>query len=385
MLNALAYLIAAPTLLATIVFALEVTMGARPAVTPVAAPMAGKVTIVVPAHNEANGLTAILQELKANAEGASIIVVADNCSDETAALARAAAVRVVERHDARRRGKGYALAFARAALRSDPPTAVVLIDADTVPAPGAVSRLAARASEVCGPVQAAYYLVSGTADVDEVGFSRIAFYLKNVIRQLGAQRLGGAASLTGSGIAMRWSTFEMLPLESGHLAEDMMLGLEALLLKCPPIFEPVAVTGDVSSRSGTESQRKRWETGSSQVRRSHLMPLLRDGLAHGHWNSLWAALQLLTPPFVPLLALDLIILALLAGGALAGLAIGPALLLGLVTLWAIIAVLIALRRHQQSPPLRTIVRIPAYLVWKIALSLRTKLQGEREWIRTDRS
>ena len=71
--------------------------------------------IVVPAHNEEAGIAATVSNLKAvdyPKDRFSIIVVADNCSDETAARAEAAGAQVIVRHDQERRGKGYALAFA---------------------------------------------------------------------------------------------------------------------------------------------------------------------------------------------------------------------------------------------------------------------------------
>ena len=48
-------------------------------------------------------------------------MVADNCSDDTAEIARTAGVDVVVRHDPERRGKGYALEFGVRQLRLNPP------------------------------------------------------------------------------------------------------------------------------------------------------------------------------------------------------------------------------------------------------------------------
>src|SRR4029077_10387036 len=71
--------------------------------------------VVVPAHDEAlaiEGVVANLRKLDWPADGFRVLVVADNCTDTTAALARAAGAEVLERNDPTRRGKGYALAFA---------------------------------------------------------------------------------------------------------------------------------------------------------------------------------------------------------------------------------------------------------------------------------
>src|SRR5579863_9902131 len=66
--------------------------------------------LIVPAHDEAAviaGVVASLRKLHWPADGSRVIVVADNCSDATADLARAAGAEVLERRDTTRRGKGY--------------------------------------------------------------------------------------------------------------------------------------------------------------------------------------------------------------------------------------------------------------------------------------
>lgn len=60
-----------------------------------------------------------------------ILVVADNCSDDTASIARGLGAEAVERHDALRRGTGYALAHGVAHLQAlGAPARVVIVDAD---------------------------------------------------------------------------------------------------------------------------------------------------------------------------------------------------------------------------------------------------------------
>ena len=72
-----------------------------------------KLAIVIPAHNEAGSITRCIASAGAcnvpQPTQTAIVVVADNCSDQTAELARAAGARVIERVDAERRGKGFAL------------------------------------------------------------------------------------------------------------------------------------------------------------------------------------------------------------------------------------------------------------------------------------
>src|SRR5262249_19653464 len=85
--------------------------------------------VVIPAHNEPAGFGDTTKRLQPQSRpGDRLIVVADNCSDSTAAAAREAGAEVIERQDAERRGKGFALDFGLKHLEADPPAVVVVID-----------------------------------------------------------------------------------------------------------------------------------------------------------------------------------------------------------------------------------------------------------------
>lgn len=89
----------------------------------------GATAIVVPAHNEGVGLLPTLSDLRPQlANNDRLIVVADNCSDETASLARREGVEVIERTDPAHIGKGYALAEAIAYLDRAPPDLVLFVE-----------------------------------------------------------------------------------------------------------------------------------------------------------------------------------------------------------------------------------------------------------------
>ena len=119
-----------------------------------AEPVAGPIVVVIPAHNEADSITPTLENVRGQLrEQDRMLVVADNCTDKTAEIARAHGADVIERHDASRRGKGYALHFALDHLRAEPPEIVVFTDADCMFSPGALpgpalhTELIARTSQ----------------------------------------------------------------------------------------------------------------------------------------------------------------------------------------------------------------------------------------------
>lgn len=383
-------LLVAPLLIATTVFVVEAGLGAMPRRShPL--PDAGfdprSAVVLVPAHDEERGIAAVLHAMRAGTpEGMAILVVADNCTDDTAAVARATGVRVIERHDPVNRGKGFALDHGRAALAADPPACVIVVDADTVPAPGALASVATRAIAAGVPVQGSYTIALTDTDASTARFSAAAFYVKNAVRQLGAARLGAPALLTGSGMAFPWDIFSALPLATGHVAEDLMLGVRATLDGRPPLFDPGAVVlGSASNDRGTAVQRRRWESGFFQVAGDHAGTLIGRGILRGRPAMIWLGMHLLTPPLVPLLALDIVAILLLAGVALVtGSGIVALWLLGALTGAAMLLVVVALIAHGQGAMLQGWRDVPRYVLWKLGLSLAAVFRRERRWIRTDR-
>ena len=90
-----------------------------------------RLAVLVPAHDEGAVLLQTIADIQMQLRpGDRLLVVADNCADDTAGIARAAGAEVVERHDPDKRGKGYALDFGIRHLALDPPEVVIIIDAD---------------------------------------------------------------------------------------------------------------------------------------------------------------------------------------------------------------------------------------------------------------
>jgi cellulose synthase/poly-beta-1,6-N-acetylglucosamine synthase-like glycosyltransferase len=381
-------LLTSPLLVATTALAVELVAGAFPyRKTRRSATMGhGSVAILIPAHNEELCIRSTLKQVQAEAPGVRIIVVADNCTDATAAIARSAQAEVAERLDDAHRGKGFALAFGREQLSAAPPDCVIVLDADTIPASGALQLLAERSLRLGRPAQSAYFIEPAAQSTPLVRFSAIAFYAKNVVRQLGLHRIGAPAILTGSGMAFPWSIFVRLPLETAHVAEDLVFGIHSSLAGAAPVFVPDAIViSQASSDAGTGTQRRRWESGFFDAAGQHLPALLLRALRRADPRLLWLALHLATPPLLLLFALDWVGLIALSALAVITGTISVALsALGCVTAAAAIGLLTSMTLHGKRVPLRDLMAIPSYIAWKVGVSLRALVCRERTWIRTNR-
>jgi cellulose synthase/poly-beta-1,6-N-acetylglucosamine synthase-like glycosyltransferase len=346
------------------------------------------IAILMPAHDEAATLTAAAAMLhRLVAGGTRVVVVADNCSDNTAAVAQAAGCEVVVRCDARLRGKGYALAAGRDYLAGDPPDIVLVLDADCSVDDQALDLLARRALVYDRAVQAAYLFRPDPTAPSNVQISNFAFLVKNLVRQRGGRRLGAAAILTGSAMAFPWGTIAMLDLATDNLVEDLSLGIALVRQGRAPVFEEAAtVWSDASNPAGTATQRSRWEHGFLATARQFALPLLVAGTRQRDFKQFWLGAHLLVPPLSIVLTCNLVAVALGVALALLAAAPLPGAIAATLLLLVALAVLGAwLSDGRETMDARVFAQIPRYLAWKITIYSRL-LTGRQpaEWTRTER-
>lgn len=380
---------ALPVIAVTAAFAIEVFAGIRPAATASGPP--AKVTsaaVIVPAHDEAMIIEATIAALKdALPPRCRLLVVADNCSDKTAALARSAGASVVERRSETGRGKGFALAAARDALRVDPPEVVMVIDADCRIDRNSLSVLIEAAVQSNRPVQSTNLLMPDLGASPLIQLSTFAFFLKNVIRQRGLQRLGGPAHLTGTGMAFPWSVFDRAALASANVVEDLTLGLGLAGRGLPPLFVPQAiVSSPAAAKGGTLIQRERWEGGHFSTIIRSVPGLFGEALRKRDWATFVAALDLSVPPLAMLAlfnlaAVAIVLLALFFGGSPL-----PLMLLVAVLAAALAAVMLAWGKEgRRFASAAAWARVPFYILWKVPMYLRLARKGApKDWLRTGR-
>ncbi|WP_263971592.1 glycosyltransferase family 2 protein [Leptolyngbya ohadii] len=353
-----------------------------------------KVAVLVPAHNEAagiypvlEGLVAQLRKLPGCTELHRLIVVADNCTDDTAEIARSTGAAVLERHDPDRRGKGYALDYGVRFLTNDPPDVLVIVDADCDVKPGTIERISRKALTTNRPVQAVYLMERPAQPKPKDAVSALAFLVKNLVRPRGMERLGLPSPLTGTGMAFPWSVIRSAKLASGNIVEDMQLGVDLAIEGYPPaVGVDTLVMGRLPQQEqAAQSQRTRWEHGHLQTLLTQVPRLLKASLKQKRFDLLAMALDLAIPP------LSLLVIFWLAGF---GLSIGllelggsslPAILLGLDGLPLLLAIAVAWYRFGRSElPLMSLLAIPFYVLWKIPLYFAFLVRRQKKWVRTDR-
>lgn len=377
--------------LLVMVLLVEVVAGCR-----IEAPRDGAATRVVPsyvvlmpAHDEAGTIESTIAAVRPQLPpSARLLVVADNCSDATAAQARRAGAEVVERRHASLRGKGHALAYGLEQLRSAPPDVVVVLDADCIPAPGALDLIAARAAELHRPVQALYLMSAPPGSSLALRLAAFAWALKNELRPRGLHRLGLPCQLMGSGMAFPWDGVEHVQLASGHLTEDLQLGVQLAGSGSAPCFLPQARVDSwfPESQAALQSQRRRWEHGHLSMILAGVPRLLRDLPRGGGTNALALALDLCVPPLALLAAMLAVSCALAVVMAAFGGAGWLPVVLAAFSLLAY-AASVGMAWWQVGRRWVTFLELASaldYAARKLPLYAAFILRRQREWVRTNR-
>jgi len=353
-----------------------------------AAEVLPSVAVLMPAHDEAAVIDATLQALRPHLKPDDrLVVVADNCTDNTAAIARQAGATVLERFDSQHRGKGFALDFGLKHLAVNPPDIVVMVDADCRVEGDAIEQIARLSYASDRPVQAVYLMELPTNFKPSSAISALAFTVKNLVRPSGMDGLGLPCLLTGTGMAFPWKQIVNSPLASGNIVEDMQLGLDlAIAGYAPRLCRNARVTGILPQQdTAARSQRTRWEHGHLQTLLTQVPRLLQEGLRQGRVDLLALGLDLLVPPLSLLVMAWIGTMVALGLAAWVGASVWPAIALGLSG--AVMTLTIGMSWWafaRKTIPGSTLLSIPLYLLWKVPLYLAFLLKRQTGWVRTER-
>jgi len=388
----LAYL-AAPLAVATAagaayLTALSIAAFIAPPPTPRPGPALRRFAVLVPAHDETLVIERVLATLQAQTyprERFDIFVVADNCTDDTAALARASGAIAYERDDPSLRAKGHALRWLLERVQARGSyDAYIVFDADSSVAPDFLTRMDARLAAGALVVQGHYRTLNDEA-TPVAALREAALASLHYLRPLGRAALSLSVGLKGNGMCFASEVLDDGGWTSAGLAEDVELHLALVRRGLRAEFAPEAVVrADMpTTLEAARTQNQRWETGRLATLRKDALPLLGSGLAERDPVKIDAAVEQLIPP-----------LSIAVGAALGSAALGavagsfPVVVIGLGAgagfALHVVAGLVAVRAPAHV--YRALARAPGYILWKIALYARATVAPKRQaWIRTDRA
>ena len=331
--------------------------------------------VIIPAHNESQCIVEAIRTIKNCTGSFEVIVIADNCTDNTCELSKKEKARVIVRVDPMHMGKGYALKYAFDFLLKENFEIFVVIDADTQVLPNFIEVIQTEIGKGAEAIQVRYALLNPNSSMRE-RFLNIAFTAFNYLRPKGRQGWGLSAGILGNGFALTKKTLQDIPYNTYSIVEDLTYHL--LLVKAgkkvsftdaTAVFAP-----SPSSYQGASTQRTRWEGGRLRAIWEEVPKLVKE-IIRGNTRLVEPLLDLLTLPLIYHAALVGLLFFFFQNIALfATLVIlfyvGVAFKLANGTIYDAFALLLT----------------PFYLIWKLCLLPKTLISSRKNsaWTRTKR-
>jgi len=353
-----------------------------------ATPTHCRTLLLVPAFNEADGISTCLESLNSVETHGDlrIVIVADNCTDNTVDVARLQGFEVLERCDPDRRGKGQALCWALEQFDIAEYDSVLVVDADTVVEPSIIKAIAASLASGAGAVQL-YNEVVASEDTRLAQLQHIANAVENRLFWHGRNVAGLPVLLRGTGMAVSTETLRKHPWQPTSITEDIEYSVSLLHagVKIDFCCESVVRSAAASSYNQCHTQKDRWFFGMLSSIRYTTLPLIRNGLRRLRPGMLELAASqfLLSRPTLGYVTLSAMFLSLFGRGdfLLTALMWGS-VLLTLLILYILSGIFFV---ADKGSALKGLVHIPYYSLWFMFLQLRTLFSSrKRQWVRTER-
>lgn len=264
-------------------------------------PIKNKFAILIAAHNEERVIASAVRSLKEidyPCDMYDIYVIADNCEDSTADVAREAGAQVYERFDTTKKGKGHSLEWMFSNLLSMDVEydAVCILDADNLVSKNFFLEMNKRLCQGHKVIQG--YLDSKNPEDSWISANySIAYWISNRLFQLPRYYLGLNCALGGTGFVMRMDVLKEIGWGATCLTEDLEFSLKLIQKDMKVAWSHEAVVYDEKPLRLMQScrQRKRWMQGHCDCAGRYLKELLKKGIKERNMVAIDAALYLIQP------------------------------------------------------------------------------------------
>ena len=265
-----------------------------------------KFAMIVAAHNEEVVIGRLIESMQNQnypKDMYDIFIIADNCTDNTAKIARDLGVSVFERKSETEKGKGYALEwmFEKLFKMEKKYDAVSIFDADNLVDADFLREMNSKMQEGYKVVQG--YIDSKNPEDSWIATSySIAFWSQNRMFQLARNNIGLSNQIGGTGFAVATDTLKELGWGATCLTEDLEFTCKLILSGQKVGWAHDAKIYDEKPLKLKQSwvQRRRWMQGFTDVASRYFGKLIKKSIKERKFYVFDSALYVLQP-FVTLL------------------------------------------------------------------------------------
>jgi len=264
---------------------------------------------VVAAHNEEQVISGIIESLKNvdyPRELLDIYIIADNCNDNTAFIARSMGVNVFERKDTSIKGKGYALKwmFEKLYRMKKQYDAIAVFDADNLVSGNFFKQMNNRFLSGAKVVQG-YVDSKNPNDTWITGSYSIAFWTANRFFQLARQNIKLSCQLNGTGFSIDTKLLKRIGWATESLTEDLELSCKLVLegYIVDWCFDAIVYDEKPLRLIDSLRQRKRWMQGFADIFSRYFFVLLKKSFLKMDFRAFDCAIYIFQPFTVLIFAL----------------------------------------------------------------------------------
>ena len=350
---------------------------------------------IIPAHNEEKVVVNLIESLKKldyPKDLYDIYVIADNCTDKTAEVAKKAGSIVYERFDEAHKTKGHALQwFLAQKIEEDAPyDAFCIFDADNIVDE---NFLKVMNKKLCQGEE----VVQGYKDIKHPSDSWVSagyaifYWTMHRFYHLARYNIGLSPLMNGTGFMVKFDVIKPQGWNTKTLTEDIEFSLKRIIEGKKLGWARDAIVYDEQPVGFKQSwtQRSRWTVGHMQCLKEYTKPLAEAVVKNKTVMNFDGLLYMLgtTPMLILTLVLVIVNIVLFATGAMTGLDftiqmlkyIIPTLLvlpfMGLVVLY--------LEKKPIKPMIKGLLTYPIFMGSWLLINIKCLFKRDTEWKKID--
>ncbi len=347
--------------------------------------------LIIPAHNEESvvvNLIESLQKLDYSKDAYDIYVIADNCTDNTAKVAKEAGAIVYERHDEAHKTKGYALQwFLDQKIKEDAPyDAFCIFDADNIVD---VNFLKVMNKKLCQgeDVVQGYKDIKNPSDTWVSAGYAIFYWTMHRFYHLARYNIGLSPLMNGTGFMVKFDVIKPNGWDTKTLTEDIEFSLKRIIKGKKLGWARNAIVYDEQPVGFKQSwiQRERWTVGHMQCLKEYTKPLAIAVAENKTVMNFDGLLYLLgtAPMLVLTLLLVILNIGLFATGAMSGLDFVIQLLKYVIPTVLVLPfmglVVMYLEKKPIKPMLKGLVLYPVFMGSWLLINIKCLFKRDTEW------
>lgn len=349
-----------------------------------------KFMAIIPAHNEENVVLDLIDSLKKQnypKELLDIYVIADNCTDNTAKIARDAGAIVYERFDETKKTKGYAMQWFLKQKVEDGSDydAFCVFDADNIASPDFIENMNKK---LCQGEQ----IVQGYRDIKNPTDSWVAsgyaifYWTMNRFYHLARYNLGLSPLINGTGFMVRFDIIKNEGWNTKTLTEDIEFSLKSIIKgrKLGWAVDAKVYDEQPIGFKQSWSQRSRWTVGHLQCIKYYTKDLFNGVKTHKTLMNFDGFLYILG---IPMMLITFLLLGVNFGIYLAdGMSLGELFenygkyLFSTFIMPILTAVLImALERKPIRPMIKGLLMYPLFMGSWLLINIKCIIKPDTKW------